>query len=171
MDVPKTVATHPPSHTESTRSSIPTPPNYDFYAHQQQMSAVLLGWGIGSMVTGALWWWRQGHSVHRAMGMQFLVWGAVDAALAGFGLRNAAKESRDYQAGHLTDSEVDKKARFLRRVLWFNYGLDNLYIIWGGCWMNSDKPERRGAGIGILLQGVFLWVFDFIYAQGVRRLA
>ncbi len=161
----------PPVHVQSNNDASPsTMPSsdYDFYAHQQKLSAVLLAWGVGSMILGGLWW-RQAHKLQRGIGSQFFVWGAIDTALALNGLRSAAKEGQAYQSGHMSEAEVDQKAQFLRRLLWFNFGLDNLYIIWGGRWMGSDKPHRRGAGIGILIQGAFLWVFDYIYARGIRR--
>lgn len=159
-----------PEITTTSDTSTPDSPQleYDFYAHQTQMSAVLLGWGVGSMVMGALWW-RVPNKSRQATGTQFLVWGAIDAALALNGLRTVGREAIDYADGKLSEADVDQKARVLRRILWVNYGLDNLYMIWGGRWMQSDKPQRRGAGIGIFVQGAFLWIFDYLYAIGIRR--
>jgi hypothetical protein len=65
----------------------------------------------------------------------------------------------DAQAQH-------KEKSTLKLILWANTGLDVLYVL-GGAWMaRSDKGDgvMRGHGLGIMLQGGFLFVFDFLHA-------
>ncbi|MBA3868446.1 MAG: hypothetical protein H0X30_04780 [Anaerolineae bacterium] len=62
-----------------------------------------------------------------------------------------------------------KESRNLRRLLWINAGLDVGYILGGWCYSNREvaRPFRRGLGLGIILQGALLLVFDVIHALQV----
>ena len=60
----------------------------------------------------------------RGFGVQALLWGAIDAAIAAFGLRNT---TRQRAAAHDAAS-IEREARKLQRLLWINTGLDVLYI-------------------------------------------
>ncbi|MCC6615742.1 MAG: hypothetical protein IT320_19890 [Anaerolineae bacterium] len=54
----------------------------------------------------------------------------------------------------------------LRRLLWINAGLDILYMI-GGWWttLRARKPWLRGVGLGVILQGLALFIFDLFHAS------
>ncbi|PJF27320.1 MAG: hypothetical protein CUN53_04525 [Phototrophicales bacterium] len=60
------------------------------------------------------------------------------------------------------------QARSLRRLLWINAGLDVLYMI-GGLWyaLRAKAPRGRGMGIGVIFQGLFLFIFDVLQAREV----
>ena len=54
----------------------------------------------------------------------------------------------------------------LRRVLAANAVADALYVA-GGAWLwraSPDRPERAGAGAGIVVQGAFLCAHDTFHA-------
>ena len=108
----------------------------------------------------------------RGFGVQALLWGAIDAAIAAFGLRNTARQraaAKQRAAAHDAAS-IEREARKLWRLLWINTGLDVLYI--GGGILLALTAGRedlflRGAGWGIVVQGSFLFLFDLIHARSV----
>jgi hypothetical protein len=108
----------------------------------------------------------------RGVGIQFLAWGAVDAAIAFFGARMSAKKQSKVHDSDRADMEI-KEARWLERVLWINTCLDVFYIL-GGVWLaqmwGAESPLWRGHGVGIVIQGGFLFFFDFYHAQAIRNL-
>jgi len=52
---------------------------------------------------------------------------------------------------------------FLRNVLAINSGLDFVYILVGLILLTRAKPVLKGFGFAILLQGLFLLIFDAIF--------
>ncbi|MCB0133134.1 MAG: hypothetical protein KDD78_19865 [Caldilineaceae bacterium] len=106
----------------------------------------------------------------RAVGIQAMAWGAIDALIAWLGRRSAAKQ---LAAGPTAAAEIGQ-ARRLRWLLWLNALLDLGYMAGGTRLMRgstgSDQPPsetnaaRRGHGWGILVQGAFLFVFDLWHA-------
>jgi hypothetical protein len=100
----------------------------------------------------------------RSVGSQFIGWGAVNAAIAAGG-DFAAQQRRAKLADSGTVKRHIIEADSLRRLLWLNTWLDVLYMIFGG-WLltrRGKKPGMRGAGLGILLQGLALFAFDLIH--------
>ena len=124
----------------------------------------LLRWGVVSIIVGLLLQ-RHRHPLWRGIGAQSAGWGLIDALIAlvgGISTQNkiaSLPNPGDIQAQH-------KEKSSLKTILWVNAGLDVLYVL-GGAWVaRSDKGDgiRRGHGLGIMLQGGFLFVFDFLHA-------
>ena len=150
--------------TEATEIvAAPDPPAYAQAVHSfsRAVSLRLLAWSMLSMVGGALLW-RRGAPFWRGFGVQALGWGAIDALLAASGLR----------PGRQPSPEPARAARSLRRLLWFNAALDVGYMA-GGLWLARSKGRTdanwRGQGMGIVVQGGFLFVFDIFHAVRVPR--
>jgi hypothetical protein len=114
-------------------------------------------WGAGSVLLGTLllvWlaWRRTAAPLLRHFAIQSAAWGAVDLGICawgwrGLGLRNFAG------------------AQQLVNVLWLNLGLDVGYCMLGitlalACWRLGPKPGGMGAGMGIVVQGLALFLFD-----------
>lgn len=141
----------------------------NFYSYQQQRFFLLLFWGILSVIAGSALqlntqpFWKQ-------FGIQSLLWGAIDAALALFGLPGANKKEERLALGELTETDVQKDTRNFYRILLINFGLDVGYIALGIWLMQhfSTRPDRRGMGLGILIQGIWLFLFDGLVSQEVR---
>lgn len=126
-----------------------------------QWGGLSAGLGAVLMIWGSPWW--------RGVGSQFAGWGVIDALIGWFGLRSGRKKAAQPDAH---TPEAQRKARAnLRRVLAVNTGLDVLYIA-GGVWLSKTKGKEdrfwRGAGLGIVIQGGFLFVFDLIHALLLR---
>jgi hypothetical protein len=141
------------------------------FPFQTSLTRRLLIWAIASMVVSV----PMILSVNlllRGIGIQFLAWGAVDAAIAVFGMRMSAKKQAQVQESERVAVEA-KEARWLERVLWVNTCLDVLYVL-GGAWLaqtlGAESVLWRGHGIGIVIQGGFLFIFDFFHAFTLRKL-
>ena len=141
----------------------------NFYGYQHKRFLLLLGWGLLSVIAGfALQlnpkpFWKQ-------FGIQALLWGAIDAALALFGIIGADKKGKRYVFGELGPTDEQKEARSFYRILLINTGLDVGYVALGAWLMQRFKTraDRRGMGLGILIQGLWLFLFDGLVSQEVR---
>lgn len=133
---------------------------------QGRISRHLLIWSALSVVAGvallfAAPFWR-------GVGLQALVWGVIDAAIAGFGLLTLRRKRNRPDAGR--PDVLTKETRNLRRLLLINAGLDVLYLVAGGVVLYAFTTEfARGNGVGIIVQGGFLLLFDTFYALRVER--
>ena len=129
------------------------------------LSRRLMLWAVLSIIVGAaLLAFGAGNGP--AVGLQGLLWGAIDALIAFFGLR---KTSPHLGQPSSRVAEIQEASR-LRKVLWINYGLDALYLL-AGLDLVFFTPEPvlfwAGTGWGILIQGGFLFFFDLYHARKV----
>ncbi|MCB9114630.1 MAG: hypothetical protein H6639_06730 [Caldilineaceae bacterium] len=76
--------------------------------------------------------------------------------------------ARKVQRGY-APAEAATDLRNLRRLLWFNAGLDVLYVAGGLALFRRADETQRGHGAGIVLQGLFLFKFDAIHAFLAER--
>lgn len=106
----------------------------------------------------------------QGMGQEFIGWGVVDAAIAIVGAlqaRRRKRQARDPDDRALVLGETSK----LSRLLWLNAGLDILYMM-GGLALAQTRGRKsgywRGHGLGIIVQGGFLFIFDLWHAVALR---
>ena len=142
----------------------------DFFTYQRRRLGILLVWGAGSMLFGPLALLSRDALWHQ-FGIQAFSWGAIDALLAFFGRRGAMSKAVLRAQGLIAEADEKREARRFRSILLLNAGLDVLYIIGGAAlaWRQWDRRDRRGMGLGIIPQGVFLLLFDSLLAREVRR--
>jgi len=139
---------------------------------QDTLSRRLLLWSALSVAAGALLL-LAGGDFWRGFGVQALAWGAIDAAIALFGQRAAAK--RRARGPHTAEALAERattEGAPLRRLLWINTGLDVLYVAGGLVLLytiGAQNPFAAGNGWGIIVQGGFLFVFDLLHALAVPR--
>ncbi|HKJ38309.1 MAG TPA: hypothetical protein VJ972_06010 [Anaerolineales bacterium] len=130
----------------------------------------LLVWSALSVIVSTLTYFSAVPFL-RGLGIQFFAWGVIDGAIAVFGARASAKKKRNVQETERAESEAND-ARWLSRILWINTGLDVLYIL-GGLWLmqtwGANNPIWQGHGVGIIVQGGFLFLFDFYHAGMLRK--
>lgn len=132
------------------------------------LSRRLLLWSALSVAAGAVLM-LSGDAFWRGFGLQALVWGVIDAAIAFFGRRSSEKRRLATLGG---PSIVEREARNLRRLLWINTALDVLYVAAGFVLIYTigrDDPFARGNGWGIVVQGAFLFFFDLFHALAVPK--
>ncbi len=142
----------------------------NFYSYQQRRMSLLLGWGLLSSIVGLVTLCTQ-KAFWKQFGLQALTWGAIDAALALFGLAGANKKEERHALGELDEQDVVKEAYGFHRILLLNTGLDVLYVV-GGAWLLhrfQGRSDRQGMGVGVIVQGLWLFLFDGLVSQEVRR--
>ena len=136
---------------------------------QTRLTRRLLVWSVFSVVFSTLTFFSVNSLLH-GLAIQFCVWGIIDAGIAIFGAYASAKKQAKLQADELAEA---KEANWLERILWINTALDVLYIL-GGLWLmqtwGTESPLWRGHGLGIVIQGGFLFFFDFFHAFSLRNL-
>ena len=141
----------------------------NIWGFQTRLTRRLLIWSVFSVVFSTLTF-SSVNSLLRGLAIQFCVWGIIDAGIAIFGAYASAKKQAKLQADELAET---KEANWLERILWINTALDVLYIL-GGLWLmqtwGTESPLWRGHGLGIVIQGGFLFFFDFFHAFSLRNL-
>ena len=126
---------------------------YDVFAHQEEASNVLLGWGGGSVIAGAVMLGSD-NSFTRSMGIQNIAWGGIDAALA-LWLKSVLSERR-------LNNDPEEGRKWFRDIMAFNFFLDIAYIAAGFVLTLAGEENIKGHGAGIITQGIFLMAFDGI---------
>jgi len=138
----------------------------NIWQYQQKISRQLLRWSALSVGLGVLM--RFGGKFWKGIGNQFIAWGAIDAAIALFGQIGARNRiDRMHNPGDLEIKRAE--TRNLSLILWVNAGLDVLYVLGGWLWMRRDQGDgqARGNGIGVIVQGLFLLIFDLYHARNL----
>ncbi|WP_322815408.1 DUF6992 family protein [Chloroflexus sp.] len=143
--------------------------NNNFFSFQYHALKPLAQWGLGSVIGGAILALVPGFWRH--FGLQAISWGAIDWLLAVAGRRQALLKAEDLALGDIDENEAHAAAERLRNILLINAGLDLLYI-GSGLWLirgAGERTDRQGMGAGILVQGLFLLLFDSILAAEIQR--
>lgn len=132
----------------------------DTYRNQWILSLQLLLWAAGSILLGTLLL-VAGSPFLKGIGLQALVWGAVDGILASIGAVRAWKRSREAPDEYRTTRDGLRLARILR----VNAALDLVYIAVGIALVVIFRahPFGLGNGVGVIIQGTFLLVFDAVH--------
>ena len=132
-----------------------------FFQWQEWVLGGLMAWGAANVVFGA-GGSRARDDMPRQFAWQALTWGAIDLALAVLGRRGARTQGRT-----ATPETTQRAVASFRRVLAINAGLDVVYIVGGSVLVATARHDRRrkGVGLGILVQGIFLAVYDALLLQ------
>ena len=138
----------------------------NIWQFQDQILTRLNRWALFSIGTGLVMS-RSRRLEIRGTGKQFVGWGLVNALIASagkwFGKRRQTQRSAEPDQKRLAQRE----RRNLSRLLWVNAGLDIFYIL-GGALLLRKRGKRDkswlGQGLGIILQGGFLFFFDLGHA-------
>lgn len=135
----------------------------NIWQYQSMLSKRLLQWAGVSIVAGFLM--RGGRPFWRQLGGQFVSWGVINALIA-WGGQIMMRERVAKMENPGTYAIRQEESAKLGRLLWINAGLDVLYMFIGWRMMRRDKGDgaMKGTGLGVILQGAFLMVFDIIHA-------
>ncbi len=133
----------------------------NIWDYQRILTRRLIQWalislGIGTLMLGGRRFWR-------GVGGQFIGWALINLGIAWFGIRTS-ENRRVALPDPLAPEVLDHEAESLRRLLWINTALDLLYVA-GGRWL--IRRGSRGTGWGIIVQGMFLFLFDLLHAGGI----
>lgn len=137
-------------------------------AVEGDLTRALAAWAIANVALGSVVV-IAGRATRRpglvAFGRQTAAWGAVDGAIAGIGALTRRRR------GELTAAERSAKGRTLRRVLVANAVADVGYVLGGAVIVLCDSQGRptsgmrRGDGVAIVTQGLFLLALDVSQAR------
>ncbi|MCL4303476.1 MAG: hypothetical protein KJ077_47760 [Anaerolineae bacterium] len=131
---------------------------------QEILLSRLLAWSRLSLIAGLSL--LRSNAFWRGVGLQAFGWGLIDAAIALLG-RWSMYRRRAALPDPAAPAVLAQESRNLRRLLWFNAGLDVLYVL-GGLMLVRTRGATdrgwRGHGWGIVIQGGFLFLFDLYHA-------
>lgn len=146
-------------------STSPAGAGAPIWSFSRSVSIRLLAWGLASVAAGLLIA-RSRAPFRRALGWQSAGWGAIDSLIAVFGLWSAARKQK-----RATPEDAAAQARSLRKLLLLNTALDVGYVAGGGALAAASRPRsaNRGHGLAIVVQGLFLFVFDLFHALRVPQ--
>lgn len=127
---------------------------YDAYKHTNNAMTVLTGWSVGSIAVGTGMLFVPNTRVQYA-GIQNIAWGAIDLGIAVWG-KNSLRKNIGYKP-------PQQQRKEFKTALWINGLLDIAYIGVGYYLYAHGKNDKlKGTGAGIMVQGSFLFVFDWI---------
>jgi hypothetical protein len=122
----------------------------------QRIGKILLTWSIISIVIGIVLNFGFPLTLFGGIGLQAIIWGIIDAAIASFILFKQKEQS------------VEK----ITKTVSFNIYLDILYQVVGVIVivLYLQNPYFVGNGIGVLIQGFFLLILDRSYHRSLDNL-
>ncbi len=141
----------------------------DVWQAQARLGQQLLRWGGFSAAIGIFLTILPGQRFLNGLGSQTALWGLIDAVIAWLGIRSAHRKITAPDA-HLPVKQ-HKAREALHRTLWINTILDVGYVMGGLVLANSIGRRDsfwRGSGLGIIIQGGFLLIFDALHALSLR---
>jgi len=144
----------------------------DIWKFQRVILRRLVIWAGMSIVLGLAFLLYR-HEYWYGMSIQFMAWALVNLAIAFFGKRSL---ERRYTALNRAErqAQAETERAKLVRTLWINTILDAFYIIGGRLvmiYLGRTSPLWDGMGLGIILQGSFLFFFDLIHARLAANIA
>ncbi len=128
--------------------------SYNAAKHQKNAMNVLLTWGVGSALVGAGKMALSTTPYGKAFALQTMVWGGIDAGIAGYGKYSLNKKLLN---GSFVPAQERKD---FRKVLLINALIDVGYVGLGVALMRAKNDKWHGHGMGIATQGAFLVLFD-----------
>lgn len=142
----------------------------DFWSFNAHLTQRLKVWAVSSILFGLILQFTS--RLGRGIGAQFVGWGIVNFLIAWFGSRNS--RARQEKLAEPFDPEIQQQeATKLHRLLLVNAVLDIFYIL-GGFGFVQSRGRRdefsKGNGLGIMLQGAFLFFFDLYQALMLKKL-
>jgi hypothetical protein len=141
--------------------------NFDVWERHETVARQLLWWSALSVAAG-LALFLPDKPFLRGFGLQALVWGAIDAAIAWIG-RLKTRQRHAVLSDPADRDIVAGETRKLRRLLLINAGLDVLYVAGGLLWTQRAESEfGRGNAWGVVLQGAFLFGFDLVHGLRLK---
>jgi len=131
-------------------------------------SQILTAWAVVSVVVGVVIWSGQTDDpltrFFVAVGMQFVIWGAIDLIFGLIGLQQARTADAipvysNQATGEIADAKkLAKTLIFSMKLNWIWLVIGLALIVWGVS--SNMNSSLLGNGVGVLVQGLFLFVFD-----------
>lgn len=122
----------------------------------QRIGKTLLTWSIASIIIGIVLLFSFQFTLFGGIGLQAIIWGIIDAAIAAFILFKQKVQSVEQIA----------------KTVSVNIYLDIIYQIVGVIVIvvYFQNPYLMGNGIGVIIQGFFLLLLDRYYHNSLKNL-
>ena len=122
----------------------------------QRIGKTLLTWSIASIIIGIVLLFSFQFTLFGGIGLQAIIWGIIDAAIAVFILFKQKVQSVEQIA----------------KTVSINIYLDIIYQVVGVIVivLYLQNPYFMGNGIGVIIQGFFLLLLDRFYHNSLRNL-
>ncbi len=122
---------------------------------KRNLARTLMVWSVASIIIGVILSFVPDLFI-QGIGLQAILWGIIDSVIALVGFRRKQ------------DQPIDKIAKVLlvNVILDIGYQLVGLLLfifVW-------QDPYIVGNGVGVIIQGAFLFVLDFYYYLRFKRL-
>ncbi|MFW9788904.1 MAG: DUF6992 family protein [Candidatus Thorarchaeota archaeon] len=116
----------------------------------------LMTWSIGSFIIGIILVFSSPGTILGGIGLQAVIWGAIDAAIAAYVLF----KQKEYSAEKIAST------------VYKNIYLDIVYQVVGLIiiMVFIQDPYLVGNGIGVIVQGFFLFLLDVLYYNSLKAL-
>lgn len=132
------------------------------YTYSDLVSERLMHWARLNTVVGLMLAVNPSQFA-KGFASQMISWGVIDGTIAHFG--NQSSQKRRQEPDGYDEAVLAEQTKNLRLALWINAGLDVIYVITGLVVANrSDRKMSKGIGWGIVVQGLFLFLFDLFHA-------
>ncbi|MGI8458569.1 MAG: DUF6992 family protein [Propionibacteriaceae bacterium] len=140
----------------------------DAWERQRALARTTVVWAAGSIGVGAILasrrdrWWR-------AFGQQHLGWGVVDLGIVAVVNAYQTRRMRRLPDPYAPEP-LERQRRHLRAILVANAAADAGYCALGAVMVHrmSERPRAAGAGVAIVIQGMFLLLHDSHHAWALR---
>lgn len=155
----------------SPQTARPSTRGVEVVRAERGLLGVLAAWaGLSLVGGGPLWMLGRRHTAQgRAtlgtllcgIGRQAVLWGAVDLAIALYGASRSKPAPSD-------DAAARRRAGRMALITGVNAVADVGYVA-GGI-VSGRTPARRGDGVGVVVQGLFLLVLDVQHTRRFRAI-
>lgn len=137
-----------------------TPDRDAFFVWQERALDVLLSWGVGNVIGGAVVAAAKS-GTPRAIGVQAVAWGAIDTAVAIYAQCTARRNATSARSGMYGARHIRDRARRFEYLLAIQTAADVIYVVAGSIVAaRSRSPWARGSAIGVVVQGAALLIYD-----------
>jgi hypothetical protein len=128
-----------------------------------------LFWSLGSIAAGAVVLAVEGHAFARTVAVHFVIWGAINLVFALMGVQQGARVKRAAPA----EGEIDEAQRLLhslrfnQKLNWLWLGMGVVLLILGAALQNAGLLAH---GVGVAVQGGYLFAFDRVFERKMKAL-
>lgn len=123
------------------------------------LAARLGAWAAAAITFGCVALLLSDNPWVAGIAMQATAWGVVDGAIAAVSALARPRSAPEVRIKRLT------------RILYVNVGLDVVYVCVGTVIAAAFEPTVAGHGLGIAIQGAFLFFFDLFHGRLAKALA
>lgn len=161
---------------ETVQTSLPgSTPKRTIWDFAHDLPRWLISWNVLNIAFG-LALSKDDSAVRRGIATQHVGWGVINIFIGLFGMFSTRRRKAKIKRPNAPDV-LKKETNGMRNLLLVNVFLDLLYMVGGARVADSLNVYQRGIGLGIIIQGGLLFVWDILLlmvmpskkSQGIRK--